>query len=193
MKKLFIIILPIIFVACKNEYILYANLGIASEQTFKRIYKTDKDSIHSKSITRRLSMYYFAENESNDTILIPIGYPLNNPLISNIESHDSLKMSFYFEGCSKRKGSIRNYFAPGDSITLSFDLYIDATNNNEYEWLEKISIKELISKLQINMVKPTKGKDLDKIPNIIFNNDTSNICINPTIGGTKTRKKSTSQ
>ena len=43
------------------------------------------------------------------------------------------------------------------------------------------------------MVKPTKGKDLDKIPNIIFNNDTSNICINPTIGGTKKRKKSTSQ
>jgi hypothetical protein len=39
------------------------------------------------------------------------------------------------------------------------------------------------------MVKPTKGKDASKVPDIIFNNDTNDIVVNPvmTIKGKKIR------
>ncbi len=73
------------------------------------------------------------------------------------------------------------YFAPGEKFLISFRLQIYPKNGNDNEWLEKASTKELMSKLELKLVIPSQVKDADKIPDIVFHNDTDDICINPMI------------
>ena len=65
----------------------------------------------------------------------------------------------------------------------------NSQNSHDSEWLQNISTKDLLTKINISMVKPTKGKDASKVPDIIFNNDTNDIVVNPvmTIKGKKIR------
>lgn len=64
---------------------------------------------------------------------------------------------------------------------IKFYFSIRPKNGNDNEWLEKASTKELMSKLELNLVIPAEIKDADKIPDIVFHNDTDDICINPVI------------
>ena len=159
--------------ALANEYVMQANLNMVGDRMRKWTDKVE--------VIRCLSMYYSAVNESSDSIYIPIGYSSDNPLKAYIESHDSLKTTFNYVGCSKRKGTAQYDYAPGDSILISFHLYVESNNSIDSEWLQKLSTKELISKIHIEMAKPTEGENLDKIPTIIFKNDTNDICVNPII------------
>jgi len=197
MKKfLFYTILPYLLLACKNESVLNANIqDYVGDRIEKRIYGMSGDTASNEFTVRLINLGYYAVNKSRDSIFIPIGYPYRNHLIANIASRDSLETSFLLEHCkdfNKRKrwaSPEQHYFAYGDTITFSFLLSIHSQNSHDSEWLQNISTKDLLTKINISMVKPTKGKDASKVPDIIFNNDTNDIVVNPvmTIKGKKIR------
>ena len=189
MKNLLFVILSFLLFACTDEYILNANLSIVEDEVESRIDEISKDTFYA----RRVSLHYFAINKSRDSIFIPIGYPCKNPIRASIESRDSLKTSFYLEHCNilnkkdRHKKAEQQSFAVGDTISIAFYLYVSSKNRMDSEWLERTPTKELISRIHLDMVKPTNVKDADKIPNVIFNNDTNDININPTIGDNTSR------
>lgn len=185
MRKLIFATLLSLLLACTNDDVLHANLTMVNDKKEMR-----KDEMGNDVDIRSISVHYLAINKSNDSIFIPIGYPYENSVTVNIKSKESLKISkFYREDCMQfngYRGHYRpNYFATGDSISILFLFHIYPINSNDSEWLRNVSTKELMSKIELKMGKPTKGKDIDKIPNIIFINDTNDICINPVL---KTRK-----
>ena len=175
-----ILYIPLIFLlfACTNEYIMQANLGIVSDNDFaklnfhKRKNGINSDSIFSNFNVRRLRMIYYVVNEFSDSVFIPIGYPLTPPLVANIDYHDSLETSIWTPG-------IARYCAPQDTVYFYINIDIESKNAIGREWLQKTSTKELVSKIHLEMTKPTKEKDVDRIPYINFNNDTSYFNINP--------------
>lgn len=186
MKNLLFLILSFLLFACTDEYVLNANLSMVEDEIESRIDEISKDTFYA----RRVSIHYFAINKSRDSIFIPIGYPYKNPVRASIESRDSLKASFYLEHCNilnkkdRHKKAEQQSFAVGDTISIAFYLYVCSKNRMDSEWLEKTSTIDLISKIHLDMVKPTNVKNANRIPDIIFNNDTNNICVNPVIGGT---------
>ena len=175
-----ILYIPLIFLlyACTNEYVMQANLGIVSDKDFaklnfhKRKNGINNDSIFSNFNVRRLRMIYYVVNEFSDSVFIPIGYPLTPPLVANIDYHDSLETSIW-------TSRIARYCAPQDTVYFYINIDIESKNAIDKEWQQTTPTKELVSKIHIKMTKPTKGKNIDMIPDVVFNNDTNNININP--------------
>lgn len=179
MKNLLLVTLLSLLFGCTNEYVLQANLSLVND---KLMIKTDE--MGNNFNTRIISVDYLAINKSNDSIFIPIGDSYENSIIVKIKSRDSLRTTFLrTRCCSFHRNDWEQYiFAPEDSIiNFLFDFQIYSENSNDNEWLQKVSTKELVSKLEINMNKPMQGKNTDRIPDIIFNNDTNGILINPII------------
>lgn len=176
MKRLIIVTLVPLLFACNDKYVLQANLCMVGDN--KEIRRDEMDNVFN---IRCLSIHYLAINTSNDSIFIPIGYPYEKTVIANIESRDLFYQPYQLYRCNKFNGSAQQYFAPGDSISITFLFAIYPKNSTDSEWLRNVSTKELMSKMELKLVKPTNGKNIDKIPNIIFNNDTNDICINPVI------------
>ena len=177
MKKLIIATLISLLFACTDEYVLHANLRMVGDRNEIRMDEIDNDIN-----IRSMYVYYLAINKSKDSIYIPIGYPYENSITVKIISRDSLGISYFRQRCTKFNGRVgQQLFASGDSILISFCFHIYPENSNDSEWLRNVSTKELMSKMELKMVKPAKLEDTDRIPNIIFNNDTNNICINPVI------------
>ena len=180
MKKLLLAtLLPLLF-ACSDEYVLHANLTTVDDKKEIRTDEMDNDYY-----IRSIYVHYRAINKSNDSIFIPIGYPYDSPVTVNIK-RDSLKISEFFgDYCMRFNGYRghyrRNYFAPGDSISIIFWFHVSPQDSTGSEWLQKVSTKELISKLELKMVRPTNVEDANRIPDIIFHNDTVDILINPII------------
>ena len=180
MKKLLLAtLLPLLF-ACSDEYVLHANLTTVDDKKEIRTDEMDNDYY-----IRSIYVHYRAINKSNDSIFIPIGYPYDSPVTVNIK-RDSLKISEFFRDYCMRFNGYRghyrrNYFAPGDSISIELWFHVSPQDSTGSEWLQKVSTKELISKLELKMVRPTNVEDANRIPNIIFHNDTVDICINPII------------
>ena len=88
-------------------------------------------------------------------------------------SRDSLKASNFWETCKIINNAYgKHLFAPGDIFEIKIWFNLSSGNSNYSEWLQKVSTKELMS---------TEGKDIDRIPDIIFHNDTVDILINPII------------
>ena len=180
MKKLLLAtLLPLLF-ACSDEYVLHANLTTVDDKKEIRTDEMDNDYY-----IRSIYVHYRAINKSNDSIFIPIGYPYDSPVTVNIK-RDSLKISEFFRDYCMRFNGYRghyrrNYFAPGDSISIELWFHVSPQDSTGSEWLQNVSTKELVSKLEIKMNKPTEGKDIDRIPDIIFHNDTVDILINPII------------
>ena len=178
MKKAIIIaaLIPLL-VGCTEKSILHANLRSVTDRKEIR-----EDDMGNDINIRSLYVCYNVTNNSNDSIFIPIGYPYEDALAMSIKSRDSLKTFLFLERCNKFKPSVlQQNFAPGERFLISFRLQIYPKNGNDKEWLEKASTKELMSKLDIKLVIPAEIKDADKIPDIVFNNDTDDICINPVI------------
>jgi len=180
MKKLIIAILVFLLFACSDEYVLHANLTTVDDKKEIRTDEMDNDYY-----IRSIYVHYRAINKSNDSIFIPIGYPYDSPVTVNIK-RDSLKISEFFgDYCMRFNGYRghyrRNYFAPGDSISIIFWFHVSPQDSTGSEWLQKVSTKELISKLELKMVRPTNVEDANRIPDIIFHNDTVDILINPII------------
>lgn len=180
MKKLLLAtLLPLLF-ACSDEYVLHANLTTVDDKKEIRTDEMDNDYFIRSILTHHLVI-----NKSNDSIFIPIGYPYDSPITVGIKSRHSLKISRFHDVCSRFNGYRghyrRNYFAPGDSISIELWFHVSPQDSTGSEWLQNVSTKELVSKLEIKMNKPTEGKDIDRIPDIIFHNDTIDICINPMI------------
>ena len=178
MKKAIIIaaLIPLL-VGCTNKHVLHANLRDVSDRKEIR-----EDDMGNDINIRCLHVYYNVTNNSNDSIFIPIGYPYEDALAISIKSRDSLKTFLFLERCNKFKPLfLQQYFAPGEKFLISFRLQIYPKNGNDNEWLEKASTKELMSKLELKLVIPSQVKDADKIPDIVFHNDTDGICINPMI------------
>lgn len=180
MKKLLLAtLLPLLF-ACSDEYVLHANLTTVDDKKEIRTDEMDNDYY-----IRSIYVHYRAINKSNDSIFIPIGYPYDSPVTVNIK-RDSLKISEFFRDYCMRFNGYRghyrrNYFAPGDSISIIFWFHVSPQDSTGSEWLQKVSTKELISKLELKMVRPTNVEDANRIPDIIFHNDTVDILINPII------------
>lgn len=180
MKKLLLAtLLPLLF-ACSDEYVLHANLTTVDDKKEIRTDEMDNDYFIRSILTHHLVI-----NKSNDSIFIPIGYPYDSPITVGIKSRHSLKISRFHDVCSRfngyRSNCRYNYFAPGDSISIELWFHVSPQDSTGSEWLQKVSTKELMSKLEIKMNKPTEGKDIDRIPDIIFHNDTVDILINPII------------
>jgi hypothetical protein len=178
MKKAIIIaaLIPLL-VGCTEKSILHANLRSVTDRKEIR-----EDDMGNDINIRSLYVCYNVTNNSNDSIFIPIGYPYEDALAISIKSRDSLKTFLFLERCNKFKPSVlQQNFAPGERFLISFRLQIYPKNGNDKEWLEKASTKELMSKLELKLVVPAEIKDADKIPDIVFNNDTDDICINPVI------------
>ena len=175
MKKLLLFSLTLLLFACNNEYVMQANLIEIHDETMR----WNDPPADYPLLRRSIRMTYRAINESNDSIFIPIGYPYDDILTANIESRKSPEISTNGEECYKRKGGREPYFASGDTIFISLHLLIDAKTKIDSVWMKKIPIKKIVSKINVRMSKPTIEKDAEKIPTIIFNNDTNGICINP--------------
>lgn len=175
MKKLLLFSLAFLLFACTNEYVMQANLIEIHDETIR----WDDAPSDYPLLRRCIDLTYRATNESSDSIFIPIGYQYDNILTANIESRKSLEISPNGEDCYKNKGGRGPYFASGDTFFISFHMIIDAKNKNDSVWIKKIPIKKIVSKINVRMSKPTIEKDAEKIPTIIFNNDTNGICINP--------------
>lgn len=190
MKKLIIAALIPLLVGCTEKYVLHANLKMVTDKTIMR--QDGKDSFTN---IRLLSVIYLATNNSNDSIFIPIGSPYLAPVAFNVKSRDSMETSLILGSTVKNrpikvytsngKASLSKYvkqhYAPRDSFFITFYFSIRPKNGNDSEWLEKVPTKELMSKLELKLVIPAEIKDADKIPDIIFHNDTDDICINPII------------
>jgi hypothetical protein len=176
---LLVTLLSLLF-ACTDEYVLQAHLTEVNDKKETRTDEMDKEYF-----IRSIYIHYRAINKSNDSIFIPMGYPYDSPVTVSIKSKDSLKISRFYDDCSRFNGYCgncrHNYFAPGDSISIELWFHIFPQDSTGSEWLQKVSTKELMSKLEFKMVKPTNVKDADMIPNIVFHNDTDDICINPII------------
>jgi len=177
MKKFIIAaLLPLLF-GCTDKFVLHANLRSVTDRKEIR-----EDDMGNDINIRSLYVCYNVTNNSNDSIFIPIGYPYEDALAISIKSRDSLKTFLFLERCNKFKPLfLQQYFAPGEKFLISFRLQIYPKNGNDNEWLEKASTKELMSKLELKLVIPSQVKDADKIPDIVFHNDTDDICINPMI------------
>ena len=177
MKKLIIATLVFLLFGCTNEYVLHANLRSVNDRKEIRTDEMDNDIK-----IRSISVFYLAINKCNDSIFIPIGDPYDNSITINVMTRDSLKVSYFGESCKMLNRTYDHHlFAPGDTIVMKFRFHVYPGNSNDNEWLQKVSTKELVSKLEINMNKPMQGKNTDRIPDIIFNNDTNDILINPII------------
>ena len=177
MKKLLIAILVFLLFACSERYVLHANLRWVHDEKL-----TLSDEMNNKTYKRVLILHYFSTNTSNDSIFIPIGDPYENSITVNVMSRDSLKASNFWETCKIINNAYgKHLFAPGDIFEIKIWFNLSSGNSNYSEWLQKVSTKELMSKLEIKMNKPTEGKDIDRIPDIIFHNDTVDILINPII------------
>lgn len=177
MKKLIISTLISLIFACTDEHVLHANLRMVSDR-----HEIRTDEMNNHINIRSIYVYYLAINNSKDSIHIPIGYPYDNSVTVNIKSRESLKTTIYRERCNKFNGHVgQQYFASGDSILISFLFHIYPRNSIDSEWLWNVSTKELTSTLELKMVRPTNVEDAERNPNVIFNNDTNDICINPVI------------
>lgn len=181
MKKLIIVIFISFLFGCTDDDVLHANLRMVNDEIEIRT-----DEMDNYINVRSIHVYYLAINKSNDSIFIPIGYPYENQVTIDILSRNSLETLYLGEKCTKFNGCVgQQLFASGDSILISSWFLIYPRNSNDSEWLRKVSTKELMSKMELKMVKSTEGKDTGKIPNIIFNNDTNDICINPVLKARK--------
>lgn len=177
MKKLIIVTFISLLFGCADDGVLHANLRMVNDEIEIRT-----DEMDNYINVRSIHVYYLAINKSNDSIFIPIGYPYENSVTLDIMSRDSLETLYLGEKCTKFNGRVgQQLFASGDSILISSWFLIYPRNSNASEWLQKVSTKELMSKMELKMVKPTKEKGAYKIPSIIFNNDTNDICINPVL------------
>lgn len=184
MRKILFALLFLLLLSCTNkttEYVLQANLVIVDDRDYAK-YKYNKQKSKNSLDTRCLCLHYTAVNESNESIFVPIEHPVSNVLTVKIDSNNSMKIQLYSaNGCYKKNdhGDDTRHYAPGDTIEIPLILNIASQNNTDKEWLQTTPTKELVSKIQIKMTKPTKGKNIDMIPDVVFNNDTSNININP--------------
>ena len=146
MKKLLLAtLLPLLF-ACSDEYVLHANLTTVDDKKEIRTDEMDNDYY-----IRSIYVHYRAINKSNDSIFIPIGYPYDSPVTVNIK-RDSLKISEFFRDYCMRFNGYRghyrrNYFAPGDSISIIFcSILLEIKNlffNFERSWI-RVSLNELL-------------------------------------------------
>ena len=152
MKKLIIAILVFLLFACSDEYVLHANLTEVSDKIKVRTDEMDNDYFIRSILTHHLVI-----NKSNDSIFIPIGYPYDSPITVGIKSRHSLKISRFHDVCSRfngyRSNCRYNYFAPGDSISIELWFHVSPQDSTGSEWLQNVSTKELVSKLEIKMNK----------------------------------------
>lgn len=167
MKKLIFIIHAFLVASCTSNYTLRADLGIVSDEN-----RIDK---------RLLSMHYHAVNDSQDSIFIPIGYEYDNLLKAEIVLSDSFDTYIWHSNSFKYKGRKTHKFAPGDTIWITSRLNISAKNSADSAWLHKVSIQELVKKIHISMSELPKSIKKGNIPNIVFNNQTTDINFNPII------------
>lgn len=163
-----------------NEYVLNLKMMSVTDRIMKF---PPSASLKNWSFRRLIRIRYLAKNEYNDSIFIPIGAPYRNPIVASVVSHKNLKTTILFEQCSKVNNppDEKCLFAPGDSIHLSFLILIDTNNNKDNEWLQKIPTKKLISDIEIKISKDSIADNINNIPDIIFNNDTNHVNINPVV------------
>lgn len=185
MKKLILLLFVPLFFACQKEHILEAKLGIVGDKTMRILHDEDEDSTDIESTRRFVRNSYYCVNESGDSIFIPIGIPYSTShLVANIESRSSLKTSVVSGFCEKWADGFApnsHSFAPGDTINIRYTIRIDSNNDEDDEWLKNISTKELLTKIHINADSLYAMKSRLPIPHIVFNNDTSDVNINPIV------------
>lgn len=182
MKNIILLLFVPLLFACQKEHVLEAQLGIVVDNTMRILHDENEDITDVESIRRFINTVYHCVNESDDSIFIPIGIPYSTShLVANIESRSSLKTSVVSGFCERKNRYLHeaHSFAPGDTIYIRYKIHIDSDNDEDDEWLKNISTKELLMKIRINADSLYAMKSHLPIPRIIFNNDTSDVNINP--------------
>lgn len=191
MKNLLSVLLVFLIYACTDRtdrYVMQANLIEVYDGDFACFnYHRTEDNTNIDSLvrvfnTRKLSLDYVSINESDDTIFIPSDSKFNAFTI-NIESNCSIRIPslMIYEGKKNGAAFKSHYYIPGDTISFHVRFIMESVNNYGQKWLQRTPTKELLSKSQIKMSIPRKGKDIDKIPSIIFNNDTAKANFKPVV------------
>lgn len=174
-----IVLLGVIVLSCqKNEdNTLVAKLSIIGDKVHPLIDEND-------TLYRRfVGLHYKMVNNTNDSVYLPIGYPHHHYTSVRVLK-DFVHARVCEEYVSARKKPStpipeKHYFHSND--TIFYSLYIKIDNQIDQEWIRNVSTHELISLIELKFWPSEKDSTLiDKnVPNIIFDNDTTGVNINP--------------